>query len=72
MALTLHENAARPILNITVSGNLTQADYKSLVPQTDRLCERVGKIRIIFDMQKFHGWQAGAICNGFRSESGRD
>src|SRR5579872_1026129 len=61
MSLDFHEVADGKILNVKVSGKLTKADYERFVPETDRLIEKHGKIRILFEMHDFHGWQAAAM-----------
>lgn len=53
------ENDGR-ILNVNASGTLAKADYASFVPEVDRLVQKHGKIRLLFDMTDFHGWEVGA------------
>ncbi len=48
------------VLAIRVSGKLHQADYEQFVPAFERFFEQHGKLRLLFDMSDFHGWDAGA------------
>jgi len=47
-------------LIVHVSGKLTKADYEHFVPESERLIRLHGKLRLLFDMTGFHGWDAGA------------
>jgi len=60
MALQLQVENEK-VLVVSVSGKLTKEDYEDLVPEVDRLIQEHGKIRILFEMRDFHGWNAGAI-----------
>jgi hypothetical protein len=61
MALKFQEEANGKILIVQASGKLTKADYERFVPETERLIKKFGKIRVLFDMHDFHGWEAGAV-----------
>ena len=49
------------ILEIHVQRKLTKEDYEMFVPEVERLIAQHGKLRILFDMEDFHGWSAGAL-----------
>lgn len=49
------------ILIVEVSGKLATEDYKTLVPEFERLVRQNGKLRVLFDMSDFHGWEMGAL-----------
>jgi hypothetical protein len=61
MALEFHEKANGQILIVQASGKLSKDDYEHFVPETERLIEQFGKIRVLFEMQDFHGWEMGAV-----------
>jgi hypothetical protein len=61
MAVTLMESEDAPILEVRVRGKLTAEDYQQFVPEVERLIEQEGKLRILFEMRDFHGWEAGAL-----------
>ena len=49
------------VLEVDLHGKLTREDFERLGPQTDKLIERHGKIRILVTMHDFEGWDAGAL-----------
>ncbi len=61
MAVALSEEHDGKVLTINVSGKLTAEDYDRFVPQTERLIQQHGPIRVLFDMQDFHGWELAAL-----------
>jgi len=61
MTVELEKESNAKILNIKVNGTLSKKDYEKFVPEAEQLIEKSGKIRILFEMQDFHGWQAGAL-----------
>jgi hypothetical protein len=48
------------LLTIRVSGKLIKDDYAAFVPAFERLVQQHGKLRVLFDMNDFHGWEASA------------
>ena len=40
---------------------MSKADYEDFVPETERLIKQFGKIRVLFEMQDFHGWDMGGV-----------
>jgi hypothetical protein len=61
MAVELKEIAAGKVLDVHISGKLRRDDYKHFVPEVERLIERQGKIRMLLEMEDFHGWDAGGL-----------
>ena len=61
MAIQLYENSEEKLLEVVVSGKLSMQDYEHFEPAVSGLIESVGKIRILFVMQDFHGWELGAV-----------
>lgn len=61
MSVELQPEAEGKILHVRLSGKLSRDDYKQLVPGFERLIEHHGKLRILFKMDDFHGWTAGAV-----------
>jgi hypothetical protein len=61
MSIQLKEESGGNILTIHVNGTLTKEDYGHFVPEFDRLIKQHGKLRLLFDMQDFHGWEASAL-----------
>lgn len=61
MAIKLTEKNDGKMLEIQVSGKLTHEDFQHFVPEFERLVKQHGKIRVLFDMVNFHGWEAAAL-----------
>ena len=61
MPIQLNEESAGNVLAVHVSGKLVKADYEHFVPEFERLVQQHGKLRVLFDMVGFHGWEAGAL-----------
>jgi hypothetical protein len=49
------------VLEVRVTGKLTKESYEKFVPAVDAQIKQYGKLRILFVMQDFHGWTAGAM-----------
>jgi hypothetical protein len=61
VAIAVNEQDGGSILEVRVTGTLTKEDYQHFVPEVERLIDRHGKLRVLFDMHDFHGWSAGAL-----------
>lgn len=61
MPIQIEEEHAGRSVAVRVSGRLVEDDYKHFVPKVDRLVQRYGKLRLLFDLTDFHGWEAGAL-----------
>lgn len=61
MALSVQSENGGAILSVRASGKLSTADYEHFVPEVERLIRQQGKLRLLFDMHDFHGWEAGAL-----------
>jgi len=61
MPIQLNEEDSSNLLSVHVSGKLTSEDYEQFVPEFERLVGKHGKLRVLFDMTDFHGWDAGEL-----------
>jgi hypothetical protein len=61
MTIQLSEENGGKLLAVHVSGKLVKADYDQFVPEFERLVRQHGKMRVLFDMTDFHGWEASAL-----------
>ena len=61
MPIQLDEQNGGKTLVVHVSGKLAKEDYQHFVPEFERLVQKHGKLRVLFDMTGFHGWEAGAL-----------
>jgi hypothetical protein len=66
MTIHLNEENNGKLLVIHVSGKLVKADYAQFVPEVERLVRQHGKLRMLFDMTDFHGWEASAAWEDFK------
>jgi hypothetical protein len=66
MAVKLSEGNGGKVLEVCVSGKLTHDDYHQLVPAFNRLTQEHGKLRVLFEMVDFHGWDAGALWDDIK------
>ncbi|MBE0614624.1 MAG: STAS/SEC14 domain-containing protein [Burkholderiales bacterium] len=60
MPIQLHEENGGRVLVVHVSGKLVREDYAQFVPEFERLVGQHGKLRLLFDMTGFHGWELSA------------
>lgn len=44
------------IVEVEASGKLTDEDYDVFIPRMEQLIERWGRLRMLFEMRDFHGW----------------
>lgn len=61
MSLELTELMEGKLIEVHASGKLTKEAYQEFVPMTEAAIKKYGKVRILFIMQDFHGWDAGAL-----------
>lgn len=59
MTLRLNEENNGKLLTIHVT-KLIKDDYAEFVPTFERLVQQHGKLRVLFDMTDFHGWELSA------------
>jgi hypothetical protein len=69
MTAQLTETQAGQVLEVKVSDTLTHADYAQFVPAFERLIKVHGKIRVLFEMADFHGWEAGALWDDLKLDA---
>jgi hypothetical protein len=61
MPIQLNEENDGTMLVVHVTGKLVKTDYEQFVSEFERLVQQHGKLRVLFDMTGFHGWEAGAL-----------
>lgn len=69
MAVTVKEKNNGKVLEVGVHDKLTSDDYKRFIPEFDRLVKQHGKLRVLFEMTDFHGWDAGALWQDMKFET---
>lgn len=66
MPIQTHEEDEGRILVIHVTGKLVKTDYAGFVAEFERLLKQHGRLRVLFDMTGFHGWDASAVWEDFK------
>ena len=66
MPIHLNEENSGKMLVIHVNGTLEKADYENLVSEFERLIRQYGKLRVLFEMNAFHGWEVSAAWEDFK------
>jgi len=49
------------VIEVKATGKLSKENYEQFVPEFERLVQKCGKIRVLFEMHDFHGWTTGAL-----------
>jgi hypothetical protein len=66
VAIKLIEKNNGKILEAHIGEKLTDADYQEFVPRVEALIRQHGKLRVLFDMSGFHGWNAKALWDDIK------
>jgi hypothetical protein len=61
MPIQIKQENGGKLVAVQVTGKLIKADYERCVPEFERLIRQHGKLRLLFEMTDFHGWEAGAL-----------
>ncbi len=71
MPIQLKEENCGKVLVVHVTGRLVEMDYEQFVPDLERLTVKHGKLRLLFDVTDFPGWNAGALWEDTRFADNR-
>ena len=66
MAIKVEEKDDGKVLEVRVTAKLVHEDYEQFVPEFDRLIKQHGKIRLLFEMVDFHGWEPQAAWDDLK------
>lgn len=61
MSVKLERVADTNVCKIEASGKLTKEDYGHFVTELEQCISEEGKVRVLFTMHDFHGWETGAM-----------
>ena len=61
MPIRINQVSGQQFLVVHVWEKLARADFERFLPQFAELSQRPGKLRLLFDMTGFEGWDAGAL-----------
>jgi hypothetical protein len=70
MSLQVKEELGGKVVRVHVSDSLTKEDYERFVPEIERRIDEHGKIRVLFDMQEFDGWNSGGLWEDIKFSAG--
>jgi len=66
MPIRIEEQDNATFLHAHVSGKLVKADYEDFVSAFERLARQHGRVRVLFQMSDFRGWDTGAAWEDFK------
>lgn len=66
MSFRIVETSVGNVIEVHATGKLTREAYEAFVPMTEAKIREYGKVRILFSMHDFHGWNAGAMWSDFK------
>ncbi len=66
MPIQIKEEDGGKVIEVHVTGKLEKSDYERFVPEFARLVREHGKLRVMFDMNEFHGWEVSAAWEDFK------
>ncbi len=69
MAIKLTGKNEGRLLEVEVSGKLRQEDYRQFVPEFEGLIQKHGKLRVLFVMKDFHGWEPAALWEDIKFDA---
>lgn len=61
MPIGMQEEEGGKSLKIVLAGTLVKEDYRPLIAEFTHLAALHGKVRVLLDMTRFHGWDASAL-----------
>lgn len=61
MPINIIENNAEDILELEATGKLAPSDFQGLDSTFQRFLKQQAKLRVLFRMRDFHGWQPAAF-----------
>jgi len=61
MPIGMQEEEGGKALRIVLAGTLVKDDYRPLIAEFTHLAALHGKVRVLLDMTRFHGWDLSAL-----------
>jgi len=66
MSVLLNEDTANHVVEVKVTGKLMGEDYAWFAHEMERFIQQHGRIRMLFDMHDFHGWNVDSMWTDFQ------
>ena len=57
--------SSKNVIGFRMTGKLTDADYKAVAPEFEDGIKRYGKIRLLWLLEDFHGWESRAAWDDY-------
>ena len=69
MSVKLCSEANGKLLTLKLSGKIVKDDYAEFTPEVERAVAEHGKIRMLVEMDNFHGWTLGAVWEDLKFDA---
>lgn len=69
MTVMLEQMDTEKMIQVKATGKLTSEDYEHFVPRIEEAIKKFGKVRVLFEMEDFHGWEAGALWKDLKFDA---
>ncbi len=69
MAVRISELHDGRLLEVEATGRLSRNDYRECRPEIERQIQRHGRIRLLFQMTDFHGWNFGGLWEDLKFDA---
>lgn len=69
MAIQIDHQPDNNALRILATGQLTSDDYEKWVPELEKILKEYGKLKVLFEMRDFHGWDAGGLWEDIKFDA---
>lgn len=57
------------LVSVKATGKITDEDHEEFIPWMEGRIEQWGRLRMLFEMEDFHGWDLHSMWHEFRFES---
>lgn len=65
----LMNQSSEKVIGIKVSEKLTEKDFETLIPLLEETIRKQGKIRLLWDMDNFEGWNLDALWQDLKFDT---
>ena len=69
MAVTIEPISEGNAVRIAITDKLHKEDYQAFVPRLEKMIQEKGKVRVLFDMHNFHGWDTAALWEDIKFDA---
>lgn len=60
------DGSSGKVIGFRASGKLTNEDYKGFMPELEKVIEACGKVRMLWELVDFTGWDLGGVWEDFK------